>query len=55
MEESPIKFITLVILLLPLRSLFEIFTIHISYYIAEVQCFRGTLKTIHRIGFFFSG
>ena len=24
--------------------MFEIFTIHISYYIAEVQYFRGTLK-----------
>lgn len=43
-EDSPLKLISLVILLLPLSSVFEIFTIHIGYYIAEPQYFRGNLK-----------
>lgn len=43
-EDSPLKLISLVILLLPLSSVFKILSIHIGYYIGEVQYFRGTLK-----------
>lgn len=49
-EDSPLKLISLLILLLPLSSVFEIFTICISYFTAAVQYFRGTLKDV--IGYF---
>lgn len=45
-EDSPLKFISLLNLLLPLSSMFEIFTVHICYFTAEVQYFRGTLKDV---------